>query len=501
VITTKGMKRTKRSKKTHWFFVSFVSFVCFVSFVVGCAPKTQYVAPETPTVPAFKENANWKPAEPRDADIRGTWWELFGDPQLNDLEARIDVSNQTLRAVVAQFEQARALVHGARANLGPQVGFNPAIVGARPSGERAISSFHDPYLDVLLPLTASYEVDVWGRLHGIVAANTALAQASAADIEAARLSIHAELAVDYFTLRGLDSEAALLNNSVAAYQQALDLTQNRFRGGLASQADVAQAETQLETTRAQAIDIGVGRQQIEHAIAVLVGQPASTFSIPVAPRDLEPPGVPVAIPTTLLERRPDIAAAERRVASASAQIGVANSAFYPILTLSGSVGFEASTFGSLLTGPGAFWAIGPQLLVNVFDNGRRRAVKEQAIAAYNQSAANYQESVLGAFRDVEDNLSALRILDEESRVQANAVAASERSLTLANNRYRGGVASYLDVIIAQSFALQNQRAAVNIQMRRMSATVLLLKALGGGWNVSTLPAITGRADQGLKAKG
>lgn len=471
-------------------------FVClpfFVMYVVSsaCAPKTQYVAPEAPTVPAFKENANWKAPEPRDADIRGAWWEMFGDAQLNDLESRVDVSNQTLRASVAQFEQAVALARGARANLGPQVGFNPTIGGIRPSGERAISPFHDPYLDVVLPLSASYEPDVWGRLHGVLNANTAFAQASAADLESARLSIHAELATDYFTLRGLDREQALLDNTVAAYRQALDLTQNRFRGGLSSQADVAQAETQLETTRAQAIDVSVGRQQLEHAIALLIGLPASTFTIPVTPLDGEPPGVPVAVPTTLLERRPDIAAAERRVAAASAQVGVANSAFYPILTLSGSIGFEASTFGSLLSGPGSFWAIGPQLLVNVFDNGRRRAVKDQAVAFFNQTTANYQQSVLGAFREVEDQLAALRILDEEARVQANAVAASERSLTLANNRYRGGVASYLDVIIAQSFALQNERAAVNILMRRMSATVLLLRALGGGWNVSTLPVVTG----------
>ncbi len=457
----------------------------------ACAPKTAYVAPEAPTPPAFKENANWKPAEPRDAEIRGTWWELFNDPQLNALESRIDVSNQTLRAVAAQFQQAVALARGARANLGPQVGFNPTVGGLKPSGERAISSFHDPYLDVVLPVSVSYEADVWGRLHGILAANAALAQASAADLEAARLSIHAELAVDYFTLRGLDREQQILDNTVVAFQQALDLTQNRFRGGLSSQADVAQAETQLETTRAQAIDIGVARQQLEHAIAVLVGEPASTFTVPVLPLDTEPPGVPVGIPTTILERRPDIAAAERRVSSASAQVGVANSAFYPILTLSGSVGFESSSFGSLLTGPGTFWAIGPQLLVNVFDNGRRRAVKEQAVAFYTQSTANYQQAVLGAFREVEDNLAALRILDEEARVQANAVAASERSLALANNRYRGGVASYLEVITAQSFALANERAAVNILMRRMSATVLLLKALGGGWNVSSLPAIAG----------
>ena len=457
---------------------------------IACAPTTHYAAPETPTPPAFKENANWKAPAPRDAEIRGAW-EVFGDAQLNDLESRIDVSNQTLRAAAAQFEQARALARGARANLGPQVGFNPSVGGVRPSGDRAISSFHDPYLDVVVPLSVSYEADVWGRLHGILRAQTALAQASAADLESARLSIHAELAIDYFTLRGLDREQALLNNTVDAFQQALDLTQNRFRGGLSSQADVAQAETQLETTRAQAIDVGVGRQALEHAIAVLVGQPASTFAVPPAPLDMEPPGVPVEVPTALLERRPDIAAAERRVAAAGAQVDVATSAFYPILTLSASAGFESSAFGSLLAGPASFWAIGPQLLVNVFDNGRRRAAKAQAVAFYSQSAANYQESVLSAFREVEDQLAALRILDEEAGVQANAVAASERSLALANNRYRGGVASYLEVITAQSFALANERAAVNILMRRMSATVQLVKALGGGWNVRELPVITG----------
>lgn len=491
---TKHAKTTKGTKTILGVSTRFVRFVCFAIFVsfVGCAPKTTYERPPAPTPPAFKENANWKPAEPRDAEIRGTWWEMFGDPLLNDLESRIDVSNQTLRAAAAQFDQAVAIVRGARANLGPIVGFNPTLAGVQPSGERAISSFHNPYLDLVVPLNVSWEADVWGRLRGTLAANTALAQASAADLESVRLSIRGALAVDYFTLRGLDQEQVLLNNTVVAFQQALDLTENRFRGGLSSQADVAQAETQLETTRAQAIDVGVARQQFEHAIALLVGQPASTFSLPNSPLQSEPPGVPVGLPTTLLERRPDIAAAERRLAAANAQVGVANSAFYPILMLSASAGFESSAFGSLLSGPGAFWAIGPTLLYNVFDSGRRRAVKQEAIAFYNQTAANYQESVLAAFRDVEDQLAALRILDEEARVQANAVAASERSLTLANNRYRGGVASYLEVITAQGFALSNERTAVSILIRRMMATVQLLQALGGGWNVATLPVVVAK---------
>jgi NodT family efflux transporter outer membrane factor (OMF) lipoprotein len=461
-------------------------------FVAACAPKTTYVAPAIDAPAAFKENANWKPPEPRDADVRGNWWEMFGDPDLNALESRVEVSNQTLKVVAAQFELARALVAGARANLGPQIGVNPSIGGVRPSGNRAISSFHDASLDLVLPLSASYEADVWGRLRGIVEANRRSAQASAADLESARLSIHSDLAIDYFSLRGLDREQQLLTNTVAAYQQALELTQNRFRGGLASQADVAQAETQLETTRAQAIDVSVGRQALEHAIAVLVGEPASTFTIPASPLAIEPPSVPVALPTALLERRPDIAAAERRVAAASAEVGVATAAYYPILTLSGSSGFESSSFGSFLAGASNFWAIGPTLLINVFDSGRRRAVRQQAIALADQATANYREAVLSAFREVEDQLSTLRVLDDEARVQANAVAASERSLALANNRYRGGVASYLEVITAQSFALANERAAVNILIRRMNATVLLLKGLGGGWTVSALPVIASR---------
>jgi NodT family efflux transporter outer membrane factor (OMF) lipoprotein len=467
----------------------FVAFLSFTIFVVACAPKTKYVAPAVEIAPAFKENANWKPPQPRDAEIRGLWWEVFSDPQLNDLESRVDVSNQTLKAFAAQFEQARALVRGARANLGPQIGAAPSIGAVQPSANRAISSFHDSYVDLVLPLSVSYEADVWGRLHGLVEASRTSAQANAADLESARLSIHAELALDYFTLRGFDRDQLLLNNTVDAYRRALDLTENRFRGGLASQADVAQAETQLETTRAQAVDVSVGRQTLEHAIAVLIGQPASTFSIPVAPLILDPPSVPVGLPTLLLERRPDIAAAERRVASAGAQVGVATSAYFPILTLSGSTGFESSSFGSLLAGASNFWAVGPTMLINVFDSGRRRAVKEQAVAFYDQTSANYRESVLSAFREVEDQLSTLRVLDEEARVQANAVAAAERSLTLADNRYRGGVTSYLEVITAQSFALANERTAVNILIRRMNATVLLMKGLGGGWNVSTLPAV------------
>jgi len=463
--------------------------------VAGCAPKTTYSPPQPAPVPEFKENANWKPAQPRDADVRGAWWEIFADPALAALEQRIDVSNQTLKAAEAQFAQARAVVRGSRANLLPQVAAAPAVSTARSSANRAFATFHDSFSDIVLPVDASYEADVWGRLHGIVEANRTAAQATAADLETARLSLHAELAIDYFALRGVDREQQLLNAAVEAFAQALELTQNRFRGGLSSAADVAQAETQLETTRAQAVDVGVQRAALEHAIALLVGEPASTFSLSASPLDGAPPDVPVGVPSELLERRSDIAGAERRVASAFAQVGVTQAAYYPVLTLSGAAGFESRSFGSLLSTASAFWTAGPSALVNVLDFGRRRAANAQARAAYDVASAEYQETVLSAFREVEDQLAALRVLEQEATIQDRAVAAAERSLTLANNRYRGGVASYLEVITAQSFALGNERAAVNLLTRRMTATVLLLKGLGGNWRAASLPTVAGSSER------
>ena len=456
--------------------------------VGGCAHRAPYVPPQPQTPPAFKEASNWKSAQPRDDAARGAWWELFGDPELNALEARVDVSNQSLKAATAAFAQARALVRGARANLYPQVFAAPSISTVRPSGTRAISTFHDAYGDYILPGDVSYEADVWGRLRGIVDATRAAAQATAADLETARLSLHAELALDYFLLRGLDREQDLLNGAVDAYEKALELTQNRFNGGLSSQADVAQAETQLEQTRAQAVDTGVQRAALEHAIAVLVGEPAAAFSVTRAPLAALPPDVPAAVPSDLLERRADIASAERRIASAAAQVGVTESAFYPVITLSGAAGFETSSFGRWLAGASSFWSAGPAAVINIFDAGRRRAANEQARGGLEQASAIYQQTLLNAFREVEDQLAALRVLGQESEIQDRAVAASERSLTLATNRYRGGVTSYLEVLTAQSAALANQRAAVNVLVRRMGATVLLLKGLGGDWRVAALPA-------------
>jgi NodT family efflux transporter outer membrane factor (OMF) lipoprotein len=461
----------------------------------ACAPKTRYVAPAVETAPAFRENANWKVAQPNDAALRGNWWELFGDPDLNAIEQQVDVSNQNLKAAAAQFAQARALLRGTRSNKFPQVTANPSISRAAQSSTRAAPSVHRSFSDYFLPVEASYEVDVWGRIHGAIDASRANAQASAADLEAARLSIHAELAVDYLTLRGVDRDRQLLESAVASFEKALELTENRFRGGIASQADVALAETQLETTRAQTVDVAVGRAALEHAIAVLAGRSPSGLTIAVAPpespesKKAVPPAVPAAVPSELLERRPDIAAAERRVAAAHAQVGVATAAFYPLLSLSGIAGFESSSFGSWLAGASSLWAVGPAAVVNVFDGGRRRAGADQARAAYEQAAALYRESVLTAFREVEDQLAVLRILDEEAAIEARAVDAAERSLTQATNRYRGGLVSYLEVTFAQNVALANQRAAVDILTRRMTASVLLVKGLGGGWQAATLPAV------------
>ena len=459
----------------------------------GCIRRAPYAAPAAETAPAFKENENWKVATPADAALKGQWWTAFGDPELNALEEQIAVSNQTLKAAEAQLQFARASLRGARANFGPQISLGPSIAAAQQSGTRAISNFHDTYGDFLLPVDVSYEADVWGRIRGTVNVASATLQAAGADLESASLSLHADLAVDYFMLRGLDGERQLLDNTVAAYQRALELTTNRYRGGITSAADVAQAQTQLETTRAQAVDVGVARASLEHAIAVLTGHPAAAFSLTVAPLGAAPPAIPAGMPSALLERRPDIAGAERRVAVADAQVGLATTAFYPIITLSGTAGFESGSFGSWLAAASNFWSVAPAALINVFDAGRRRAVSDQARAEYAQMTAVYRETVLSAFREVEDQLAALRILEEEAGIQDSAVAAAERSLELATNRYRGGIATYLEVTTAQSAALANQRTAVGLLVQRMNATVLLVKALGGGWDRAQLTSLPSQA--------
>jgi NodT family efflux transporter outer membrane factor (OMF) lipoprotein len=378
-----------------------------------------------------------------------------------------------------------------RAGYYPTVTTGPSVTANHPSINRSIrpSVQASTFNDYVLPLDLSYEADIWGRVRSTVEESGANAQASAADLETIQLSIQAELATNYFTLRGLDAERQLLDSTVAAYAKALELTTNRYNAGVAPRSEIAQAETQLETTRAEAIDLGVARAESEHAIAMLVGQSASSFSIPPAPITGPPPAIPVGLPSELLERRPDIAAAERSVAAANAGIGIAKIAYFPALTLAASAGFESTNITNWLTWPSRFWSISPSLLLTVFDGGRRRALSEQAQAAYDTTVAAYRQSVINAFQEVEDNLALLRILAEEAGVQEAAVKAAQRSLELAINRYKGGIITYLEVIIVQSATLANERTAVDILRRRMIGSVLLIKALGGGWDASELPSL------------
>lgn len=472
----------------------FLLSVCFVAG--GCTVGPAYVRPSLP-VPApdaYKEAGDWQPAQPGDAAPRGKWWEVFQDRKLNELEDNVDVSNQNLKAAEAQYAQARAAVRFYRSGYFPVVAAQPSAERQRQSQNKALFSSTEAttYNDYLLPIDVSYEPDVWGQVRRQVESARAQAQASAADLATVNLSLHAELAMDYFQLRGLDAQKQLLDNTVEAFQKTLQLTQDRFKGGLASAVDVAQAQTQLETTRAQAIDVEVQRAAYEHAVAVLTGQPPSSFSLAPSPLSVPPPVIPPGVPSQLLERRPDIAAAERQMDSANAQIGVAKTAYYPAITLSGGGGFETASIGTLLSGPSALWAIGASAFGTIFEGGRRHAVTAEAQAAYQQTVANYRQTVLTAFQDVEDNLAAQRILTQEAATQDGAVAAAGHSLDLSLNRYKGGVTSYLEVTTAQSLALTDERTAADILTRRMVASVLLIKALGGGWTTAGLPALTAR---------
>ena len=459
----------------------------------GCAVGPRYSRPSAPVPPDYKETPqNWKPAQPADQTLRGKWWEIYQDPQLNALEEKINISNQSLKAAQAQFAQARATVRYNRADYYPTITAGVSAARDRYSGNRPLNTFpgvSETANDLIIPVDMSYEPDVWGRVRRTVEAARADAQATLADLESVRLSVHAELAVDYFQARELDAEARLLDDTVASYTKQLELTDNRYRGGVASQVDVAQAQTQLETARAQAIDVREQRTQFEHAIAVLIGEPASTFSLPVATLNATPPVIPPGLPSELLERRPDIAANERQMASANARIGIAKAAYFPLFNLGPSAGFESTTIVNWLSSPSAFAYVGASAVVTAFDVGRRRAASDQARAAYDQAVANYRQNVLTAYQEVEDNLAALRLLEDESNTETAAVAAAEHSLALSNNRYRGGVTTYLEVITAQATALGNERTAVQISGRRMVDSVLLIKALGGGWDAASLSMV------------
>lgn len=457
--------------------------------ITGCMVGPKYQRPAAPAPPAFKEDAGWTSAQPADTLVRGKWWQVYNDQELNTLEEKINVSNQNLKAAFEAYQSAHAQVNIQRADLFPTLGVSPSVSRVQESEHRplAVPGTNSLYNDFQVAGSASWEPDLWGRIRHTVEASRENAQASAADLETMSLSLHAELANDYFELRGLDRQKELLDSTVIAFQKAVDLTRSRFKGGVASASDLALAQTQLDTTRAQDIDVGVARAQFEHAIATLTGEPASTFSLPPAPLTATPPAIPVGVPSQLLERRPDIAAAERRMAAANEQIGIARSAYYPTITLSGGGGVESTNIGTLVQGPSALWAIGVSASETIFDAGRRRAQNQQAQDLYEQTVAVYRQQVLQSFQDVEDNLSSLRILEQESTAEASAVADAQRSLALSTVRYKGGLATYLEVITTQSTALENEITFANVQTRRMSSSVQLIKAIGGTWDTSQLP--------------
>lgn len=466
--------------------------LCVGFWLAGCLVGPNYVRPPAETPADYKENSNFKVAQPSDAVARGKWWEIYQDARLNSLEEQIAVSNFSLKAAQARFDQARAAVRVSRSALYPTATGSLSISRVHPSSHRPLvtsSTTTSAYNDFTIPVDASYEADVWGRVRRTIEASRSEAQATAADYANVDLSIQAELALDYFAMRGLDAQKQLLDSTVVSYQKALDLTQSRYRGGLASAVDVAQAQTQLETTRAEAIDVEVQRAQFEHAIAVLVGKPPAQFELSPLPLTAPPPAVPPGLPSELLQRRPDISAAERRVEEANANIGVARAAYYPNVTLSAAGGFESTSIGTLLQGPSGLWSLAGQAAEVLFDGGLRRGTTEEAKAAYQQSVDNYRQTILGAFQEVEDNLAALRILEQESQTQSGAVAAAEHSVSLSITRYRGGVTNYLEVTTAQTVALADEVTAVNLLSRRLSASVLLVKAIGGGWDTSKLPSI------------
>jgi NodT family efflux transporter outer membrane factor (OMF) lipoprotein len=470
-------------------------------FLSGCMVGPKYQRPTAPVPQTYKEPppqgfseaGNWKQAQPNDAVLRGKWWEVFNDPALNALEEQVSVSNQNVLALEAQFRQARDLVRVARSGLFPTLSVAPSIVNSQSSGTlyggaAALNRLVQQRTTYNLPFDLSYQADIWGSIRRTVTADVANAQATAAQLENARLTYQAALASDYFELHGLDADQELLEKTAKSYEEYLQLTRDRLEAGVASDADVAQAETQLETTRAQLVDTGVARAQFEHAIAVLTGKPPSGFSISHATLTAPPPAVPVALPSELLERRPDIAASERAVAAANEQIGIATAAYYPNLTISAATGLQTSAISQWFTWPSKFWSVGPTFAETLFDAGRRKAQVSEFRNAYEATVADYRQVVLTAFQQVEDNLSALRILAQEAEVQTRAVAAAQRALDISTEQYKAGTADYLQVIITQSIALSDQRTAVDLLTRRMTSSVLLVEALGGGWNASNLPS-------------
>jgi NodT family efflux transporter outer membrane factor (OMF) lipoprotein len=468
---------------------------CALVLFAGCAVGPNYVRPTTvEPAPAYKEIQGWQPAQPKDDAIRGPWWEIFEDPELSALEEKIEASNQTLATSEAQFREARALVGVAKAAFFPTATVGVGVTRSLSSSTFSPGTFTPVGTRMVysLPLDISWQLDVFGAIRRSVEANSASAQASASAVALSRLTLQSELAVDYFQLRTLDAQMQLLNDTAAGYQKSLELTQNRYNAGVAARTDVAAAETQLKTTQAQAIDVGVQRAQLEHAIAVLIGEPASTFSLAPAPLNpsVAPPPVPIGVPSELLERRPDIAQAERSVATANAQIGIAIAAYFPTVTLSATGGLETGDSSQWFNiASSRFWSVGPTVTETIFDGGLRTSQTEQARATYDATVASYRETVLTGFQQVEDNLAALRILESEAEVQADAVKAADTSVVLTINQYKAGTLNYIDVVTVQAIALADKITAVNVLGRRMTSCVQLIMALGGGWNTADLPSL------------
>ncbi len=467
---------------------SIAAALALVFSVTGCTVGPNYHRPSAPTTPQFKTVAGWQPAQPADQQLRGHWWEVYGDPELNSLEDKVSVSNQSLKITITQYTQARAMVKYQRANYFPFLSAGASATRQRGSEHR---TFYFPslnqYNDFTLPLDVSWEPDIWGRVRRTVRAARENAQASAADIVNVQLILQAELALDYFQMRGLDSQQSILDETVVADEKALQLTLQLFHAGLDSDLDVQQARTQLELTRAQDQDVGIARAQNEHAIAILIGEPPASLTIPARVVAYTLPSIPPGLPSQLLERRPDIAIAERQMASANEQIGIARSAYYPNFTIFGIGGVESSQPGNWFTGPSSFWSMGLSAADPLVDWGQRHALNTIAQANYDGTVANYRQTVLTAYQEVEDNLIALRTLEREIQTENLAVASAQQQMDIAMKLYTRGLDPYLNVIQAQSVVLSSELTAASLVTRRMTASVLLVKALGGGWNRSQLP--------------
>jgi NodT family efflux transporter outer membrane factor (OMF) lipoprotein len=458
----------------------------FASQLTACAVGPDYIRPQAPVASEFKEIKGWKTAQPRDTAISGQWWEIFNDPKLNELESQV-ASNQSLIQAEAQYRQAQGLVQSAQSSLLPVFNLNGSFNNFKSAqGQtQVISGVRTLFGNTV---AMAWEPDLWGKVRRQIEANTGNAQASAATLQALRLSIQSNLAVAYFQLKVLDAQRTLLDETVAAYQKTLDITKNRYAVGVVAKADVVQAETQLQSAKAQAINLGVQRAKLEHAIAVLIGKSPAELSLAASALTTQAPAIPLSLPSELLERRPDIAAAERKVAAANAQIGIAKAAYFPTLNLAMSNGFQSTDVGDLFTVARRYWAFGPAAAaLTVFDGGVKNAQYNQAIAGFDASVAAYRQAVLTGFQEVEDNLAALRILEEQAQVQDQAVASANQALALTNNQYQAGTVSYLNVMTAQTAALSNRQTAVQLQGDRLNAAVLLVKALGGGWNETLMP--------------